>query len=339
MEQPDLGARELRGHGGGEPAIPLAHLGAQCGGPGLGDDQQGTPAIGRIGLAQHEAVRLEARQRPRQRLRLYALDRRKVAGGQRAATVQMAEAVALTRARLERPHSPEGDPHAQDALCAGMQLSPPQWLGPSITARTTFVDAAVTNAIGAGLAQVVICGAGYDDRPLRFRTSGVRFIEIDHPATQADKARLLKDLGAGEPGVTLAPVDFRIDDTRAVLERAGHRASEPSLFVAEGLLIYLDQPTCGRLLAALAERAAPGSVLAVSLATHADGYDSAEVLAVANTRRRTGAAEPWQTILPAAEHLALLADADWRVAATEWSPVAAADVSHGRRSLLVTARI
>ena len=247
------------------------------------------------------------------------------------------QAVALTRARLDRPHSAEGDPLAQAALCADMQLTPPEWLVTSIEARTRFVDEQVERAIAAGCRQVVICGAGYDDRALRFRTAGVRFIELDHPATQVDKARLLGVLGAGEPGVTLAPVDFRTDDVRAVLERAGHRASEPSLFIGEGLLVYLDRATCERLLAGLAERAAPGSVLAVSLATHADGHDSAEVAAVANGRRRTGAAEPWQTILPAAEHLAMLAAAGWRVTTTEWSPTAGAEVSHGRRSLHVTA--
>ncbi|HTA08450.1 MAG TPA: class I SAM-dependent methyltransferase [Streptosporangiaceae bacterium] len=248
------------------------------------------------------------------------------------------QAVALTRARLDRPHSADGDPGAQDALCAGMGFSPPEWLRPSIAARTRFVDSHVVRAIAAGLRQIVLCGAGYDDRPLRFRTPGVRFVELDHPATQADKARLLRDLGAGSPGVSLAPVDFRTDDVGAVLERAGHVATEPSLFVAEGLLIYLDQSTCERLLAALAGRAAAGSVLAVSLATHADGHDSVEVAAAANAGRRAGVAEPWLTVLPVAEHLAMLTDAGWQVTETQWSPVAAAEVSHGRRSLLVVAR-
>ncbi len=129
------------------------------------------------------------------------------------------QAVALTRARLDRPHSPEGDPAAQDALCAGMRFSPPEWLRPSIAARTRFVDEQVASAIAAGLRQIVICGAGYDDRALRFRTTGVRFFELDHPATQHDKARLLAGLGAREPGVTLAAIDFRDGDVSSVLGR------------------------------------------------------------------------------------------------------------------------
>lgn len=246
------------------------------------------------------------------------------------------QAVALTRARLDRPHSPDGDPRAQHALCAEMTVSPPTWLERGIAARTRFVDTQVLHAIARGVRQVVICGAGYDDRALRFRTAGVRFFELDHPATQADKARLLDEMGAAGD-VVLASADFRDDDIGAVLARAGHDASEPSLFVAEGLLVYLDRRVCERLVGALAGRAAPGSAIAVSLQTHADGYDSAEVVTLANTRRRTAAAEPWLTILPAAEHLALLTTAGWHVTTTEWAPTAAIDVSHARRTLLVVA--
>src|SRR5215472_5872093 len=218
-----------------------------------------------------------------------------------------------------------------------MQFSPPSWLEPSIAARTRFVDTQVVRAIAAGFRQVVICGAGYDDRALRFRTTGVRFFELDHPATQGDKVRLLRALGAAARDLTLAEVDFRTDDVGAVLERVGHDAGQRALFVCEGLLVYLNRDTCLRLLAGLAARAAAGSVLAVSIAIHADGLDSAEVVAAANLRRRTGDAEPWQTILPAAEHLALIEQAGWKITATEWSPTAALDVSHGRRSLLVAA--
>jgi methyltransferase (TIGR00027 family) len=255
------------------------------------------------------------------------------------------QAVALTRVGLDRPHSPEGDPDAQRRLCKDMRFSAPAWLLPSIEARTRFVDDQVIRAIGSDTRQIVICGAGYDDRAPRFRTSGVRFFELDHPATQADKARLLRSIGAeppaepqvGSPALTLAEADFRSDDVAVVLHRAGHEASRPTLFICEGLLVYLDRGTCHALLAALARRAAAGSVLVVSLATHADGLDSGEVASAANARRRTGNAEPWQTILPVAEHLALVEQSGWTVTATQWSPLPLADVMHGPRSLLATA--
>src|SRR5580658_10730634 len=150
------------------------------------------------------------------------------------------QAVAMTRARLARPHTPSGDPGAQRRLCRGMPPAGTGRLGPSIIARTRFFDERVLAAISAGTSQVVIVGAGYDDRALRFRSPGVRFFELDHPATQADKARRLRALASDLRDVVLAPADFRGDDAAAVLAAAGHDAARPTLFLCEGLLIYLD---------------------------------------------------------------------------------------------------
>ena len=107
---------------------------------------------------------------------------------------------------------------------------------PGIWARTRFFDDQVLAAVRAGVPQVVICGAGYDDRALRFRSPGVRFFELDHSATQADKARLLRAMGTDLQSVVLAPADFRDDDAAAALAAAGHDASRPTLFLCEGLL-------------------------------------------------------------------------------------------------------
>lgn len=246
--------------------------------------------------------------------------------------------MAVTRAGLDRPHTPGGDPGAQRRLCRGMAPADTGRLRPSLIARTRFVDGRVLAAISAGTGQIVILGAGYDDRALRFRSPGVRFFELDHPDTQADKARRLRALRAtkaGSGGPTLAPADFRDDDAADVLEASGHDAGQPTLFICEGLLVYLDQPTCVRLLSALRARAATGSELAVSLATHREGLDSGQVAAAANSRRRHPR-ESWLTILPAAAQLELLGRAGWQV--TEG--IDAAELGTGAepgRSLLVTA--
>ena len=245
------------------------------------------------------------------------------------------QAVAMIRAELERPCSPDGDPLAQTTLCAGFPFTPPQRLRPSIAARTKFFDEQVIAAISAGVRQVVICGAGYDDRALRFRTPGVSFIELDHPGTQLDKERRLREMNA--EGLALGTIDFSTDDVAAVLASCGHDAMSPSLFICEGLLVYLDAATCDRLLAGLASRAAEGSVLAASLATHSAEFQSEAVVAAANARRRTSAAEPWRTILPEVAHKQMLTTAGWTVTATEDSPAHSTDVSHSTRSVLITA--
>ncbi|HEX4254180.1 MAG TPA: SAM-dependent methyltransferase [Streptosporangiaceae bacterium] len=234
------------------------------------------------------------------------------AGGEAGRISRTSQAVALTRAQLDRPHSPEGDPLAQARLCAGMRPTPIDRLRPMLTARTRFFDEAVTAALADGTDQVVICGAGYDDRALRFRTSGVRFYELDQGPTQADKRRRLMALGSDLSGLTLARADFRTHDVAAVLAGHGHDRARPTLFLCEGLLVYLDEPALVRLLSGLASGAAPGSRLAASLAVHAEGLATAEVVAAANARRRAGPTEPWRTILPRDEQLALLARAGWR---------------------------
>ena len=67
----------------------------------------------------------------------------------------------------------------------------------------------------------MIVAAGYDCRALRFRTSGVRFIELDHPSTQADKRRILDDMSADVTDVAYAAADFTVDDVGAALAAAG----------------------------------------------------------------------------------------------------------------------
>jgi methyltransferase (TIGR00027 family) len=242
------------------------------------------------------------------------------------------QAVALTRAAMSRPHSAHGDPDAQRRLCE--EMTPLLRPRPGIWARTRFFDDQVLAAISAGVGQVVICGAGYDDRALRFRSPGVRFFELDHPATQADKASRLGAMGAlGD--VVLAPADFTEDDAAAVLDAAGHQASRPTLFLCEGLLIYLESAVIRRLLTGLRSRAAAGSSLAASMATHRPGMDSAQVAAELNAERRYRDTEPWLTVLPVPAWLRLLGEAGW-LALSQADPRSGSPAEG--RSLLVVAR-
>jgi methyltransferase (TIGR00027 family) len=249
------------------------------------------------------------------------------------------QAVAAWRATRVRPTTPDGDAGAQAALCAGMvPLAEPR-LRAHLRARTRFFDDQVLAALGRGTDQVVVLGAGYDDRALRFRSPGVRFFEVDHPDTQADKRRRLRGIGADgdRDGPQLVPADFRTDDVAGALDGAGHRADRPTLVLAEGLLIYLEPDGGVALMRAVHARAAPGSVLAASLAVHPDGLDSARVADRANAARTRGESEPWRTILPRATHLDLVARSGWAVVGV----VDDADLDAGAvpgRSLLVEGR-
>src|SRR3954447_24591402 len=103
---------------------------------------------------------------------------------------------ASQRAQLARPGTPHGNPDAEQRLYEGLgspllfsRLDPKRMAG-----RTRWFDDATVEALDQGVGQVVIIGAGYDGRALRFGGGDVRWIEVDHPSTQADKRRRVADL-------------------------------------------------------------------------------------------------------------------------------------------------
>ncbi|HEX6461262.1 MAG TPA: SAM-dependent methyltransferase [Thermoleophilaceae bacterium] len=219
-----------------------------------------------------------------------------------------AQSVAALRATFDRPSTPGGDPDAQRRLARGMTPGRALELRDQLLERTTFFDRVVLDALARGVDQVVIVGAGYDDRALRFRSPGVRFFELDHPSTQADKRKRLEGTDGGP---AFAPVDLVRESVAGALAAAGHSDARPTLFICEGVLVYLEPPDIVRMLAELASRAGDGSELAVSLAIHAPEYPTEAVLRVVNEARGDHAGEPWRTILPRDAHLDLLRRAGW----------------------------
>jgi methyltransferase (TIGR00027 family) len=176
-----------------------------------------------------------------------------------------ARAVAQVRATMHRPVTQEGDGEIERQLVERFPSDRRSPMAEVLERRTQWFDGVTLQAVEAGIPQVVIVAAGYDCRALRFRTSGVRFIELDHPSTQADKRRILDDLRADLTDVAYAPADFTVDDVAAALADAGHDADAATLFLVEGLLIYLPEQVIVSLLTALRARATSASELAVSI--------------------------------------------------------------------------
>ena len=224
-----------------------------------------------------------------------------------------AQRVAAQRALFARVPADHGDPAADDRLgrdVAGDQPVDPQ--SPMFTylaARTRFIDSVVVASLRRGITQVVISGAGYDGRALRYAKPGVRWYEVDHPATQADKLGRLTRLGLlPAAGVAFVAADFTVDDVAAGLAAAGQRSDLATLFLCEGVAVYLDADVLARLLRGLRSRAAPESRLAISLS-----------VAGASTERRerfqasvAEVGEPVRMMLTAEAACALLAATGWR---------------------------
>src|SRR5689334_16340820 len=106
--------------------------------------------------------------------------------------------------------------------------------------RVAYLDRMVGRAVDRlSVRQVVILGAGYDTRAARLPRAGVRYFEVDHPATQAAKRQSLARLdGYPIDAATYVACDFECEDPIERLAAAGFAAGEPALVIWEGVVPY-----------------------------------------------------------------------------------------------------
>lgn len=125
--------------------------------------------------------------------------------------------------------------------------------------RTRFFD---DYLVGSGRRQVVLLAAGLDSRAYRLGwAQGTRLFELDLPALLAFKDGVLGGIGAEAACErVVVPADLR-EDWPGALRAAGFDPAEPTAWLAEGLLIYLDASAAAGLLTRVGELSAPGSSL------------------------------------------------------------------------------
>ncbi len=127
-------------------------------------------------------------------------------------------------------------------------------------ARERYVNDLIVDELRRGLDQIVILGAGFDTRAYRLPgLSGTKVFEVDHPVTQAQKRRALQ--GVVEPQVIFVPVDFNGDDLGERLRAAGYSESAKTLFVWQGVIMYLAPEGIDHTLGFVAQHSGPGSTV------------------------------------------------------------------------------
>ncbi len=137
--------------------------------------------------------------------------------------------------------------------------------------RTHFFDAFFTDAVGAGIRQIVILASGLDSRAYRLPwPDGTVVYEIDQPKVLQYKAAALAEHGAAPAAQLRAvPVDLR-HDWPAELTAAGFDSARPSAWLAEGLLMYLPAEAQDLLFERITELSAPGSRVSAEAVGHHD---------------------------------------------------------------------
>lgn len=189
--------------------------------------------------------------------------------------------------------------------------------------RTHYFDGYFHSAVRAGIHQIVILAAGLDSRAYRLDwPTGTTVFEIDQRKVLAYKTSTLDAHGA-VPEARRVPVavDLR-DDWPAALIAAGFDPTQPTAWLAEGLLPYLPGDAQDRLFALVTEHSAAGSQIAVEAfnidpARYSDEKRAARRERTAQLRERLGLDVDVDTLMytddSRADAAEWLAEHSWRV--------------------------
>ncbi len=183
--------------------------------------------------------------------------------------------------------------------------------------RKAFCEHQVRAGVSNGATQILVLGAGYDTLGWRLAPEfpQVTFFEVDHPATARLKAQGIDAMGRRD-NLCLIAEDLGEQKLSDVLKaNTSWDQNAPTVFVAEGLLMYLGPDAVRDLFDQCADIAGSGSRFAFSyIPTGADGRPDAGRWTGMMLWLQKAAGEPWNwSIRP--EELGLFLEAsDWTYA-------------------------
>jgi methyltransferase (TIGR00027 family) len=172
-----------------------------------------------------------------------------------------------------------------------------------IAIRTRFYDDFLKST-QANVSQVVILGAGMDARAFRMHwLPNTRLYEVDCPEVLQYKNSILNDIPARCDRVAVA-ADLSEDWLKALLNQ-GFRADLPSVWLLEGVLMYLPEVVVHKLLQTISNLSVAGSYLGADFVS----LKSVEVAELAREEDRGRVLRYWQFGSDRPEDL--LADYGW----------------------------
>jgi methyltransferase (TIGR00027 family) len=173
-----------------------------------------------------------------------------------------------------------------------------EWAGAGVTgflvARCRYMDDLLQEDLDEGLQQLVILGAGFDSRAYRCEQlkQGVKVFEVDHPATQEVKIKKVRSiLGELPEYVNYVSLDFNRETLEQRLFECGYNEQLKTMFIWEGVVMYLNQQAVESTLAFVAEHSGSGSLVVFDYIYHAllDGtVKHGEVSRIRRARRFSG---------------------------------------------------
>jgi len=152
-------------------------------------------------------------------------------------------------------------------LCKVLNLKgiiSPKGIYQYVIARTKYLDNVFIESIKKGIDQVVILGTGFDSRAIRLldEKDRVKVYEIDIHTTINAKLKQYKKRQIKLPNNDiLIPVDFEKENIRTKLNEYGFNKDKKTLFVLEGLIMYLSEHTVKDTFSFITDYSSQGSII------------------------------------------------------------------------------
>jgi methyltransferase (TIGR00027 family) len=164
--------------------------------------------------------------------------------------------------------------------------------------RTRVIDDVLCDFVDGGGRQIVILGAGYDCRAHRFaaRLEDCRVFEIDHPATQRRKRRVLGAEG-DVSHVRYLPWNFESQtllDLPTALADLGHRRLAPTLTIWEGVTMYLTESAIDESVTTIRDLSGAGSRMVFTYFDRASVHSRSSVSTQLTRAFVSRVGEPWR---------------------------------------------
>jgi methyltransferase (TIGR00027 family) len=132
-----------------------------------------------------------------------------------------------------------------------------------LIARTKYMDAAFKQALEEGFDQIVIFGAGFDSRAIRFASinKGTIIFEVDAPTTQLEKQEAFTKRKILQPSNQIyVSVDFNTERLEDKMVQAGFKVGK-TLFTVEGVTMYLTKEGIESTFRFISDSSAKGSIV------------------------------------------------------------------------------
>ena len=130
-----------------------------------------------------------------------------------------------------------------------------------IIARTLYFDRIIERAMEQ-VEQFVVMGAGYDMRAYgNLQRQSISFFELDQANLQQHKLASLESAGISYEHVSFVSVDFGNENALEKLIESGFDTSKKTLFLWEGVTLYLSEADVRKTIQDIRNKAAVGSVL------------------------------------------------------------------------------